>query len=167
MIPIQASISGYGGKAATLYSAYAEDTGVLVISREVTFNRNRHKSCLVITNEPDIERDALFSNEDIAEAIVAYYALLSGVANDDKSNRLVIGDQAQRANPDSVLEKDGADTRGPKYRVSDGITCLQMAALATCWYAYRKAGTASRVFDMMDSIYEAQVAIMQGKIISI
>lgn len=167
MIPIQATISGYGGKAATLYSAYAEDTGILVVSRESEFRRFRHRDCLLITNETSLERDSLFSTEDIADAIVAYYALLSGIATDDKSPRLVISDMAQRANPDPVIEKDGADTRGPKYRVSDGITCLQMAALATCWYAYRKAGAAGRVFEMMDTIYDAQVAIMEGRIVSI
>jgi len=167
VIPIQTTISGFGGKMMTLYSAYAEDTGVLVISREAAFRRDRLRDCMVITNEPGIERDATFSNDDIADAIVAYYALLSGVATDEKSPRLVFGQQAQRANPDSVIEKDGADTRGPKYRVSEGISCLQMAALASCWYAYRKADTAAKVFDMMDTIYDAQVAIMQGRIVSI
>ena len=40
-----------------------------------------------------------------------------------------------RANPESGIERDGVDANGARYRVSDAITNLQMAALATCLQA--------------------------------
>lgn len=135
MIKIQATFSGYGGKSCTLFSAIDPETSVLVISKETNYRTERLDGCIVITNAPNIPRDSLFVEDDIAAAISAYYSLKSGVASDNKSPRLVISDGASRSNPDSAIEMDGIDGSGTRFRISDGVTSSQIAALATCLYA--------------------------------
>ena len=41
---------------------------------------------------------------------------------------------AKRASPESAIEKDGLDSNGPRFRIAEGVTCGQIAALATCLY---------------------------------
>lgn len=132
---IQASFTGYGGKAASVFSGYDSDARVLVVSVEADFRAARRDGCVVITNEPSIPRDRLFTEADIAAAIAAFYALKTGIASDGQSARIAFSDRAARTNPEQTIDRDGIDTNGMKYRVSESITCGQIAALATCLYA--------------------------------
>lgn len=147
MIQIQATIKGFGGKACTLFSAYDELKKVLVLSVEGDYRTERRAGCMVLTNDPEISRNSLFADTDLMPAIAAFFALESSSASDGKSPRMVFADRAKRCNPQSAIERDGLDASGPCYRVSEGVTCGQIAALATCLYAI-KAGTVERVLDM-------------------
>lgn len=146
--PIQCTISGFLGKACTLFSMLNTDTGVLVIAVEAEYRTERRNGTVVISNE-EIARDVPFTEKDILPAIRAFYALKTGIAADGKSNRLVFGERGQRANPDSAVEHDGVDSAGVKYRVSDTITNLQVACLATCLHA-TKASKIEQALSMMD-----------------
>jgi hypothetical protein len=152
MIPIQASIVGYSGKPCTLFSAYDEDSQVLVVSVEADYRTQRRDGCMIITNNTDIDRDGLFTEDDLKDAINAFYGLHSGVANDGQSSRLVFSDKAARANPGNSIEKDGIDSSGQKFRISESITCAQIAALATCWYAHSRVGTVNKMLNMADEL---------------
>ncbi|MFA5920163.1 MAG: hypothetical protein WC856_02580 [Methylococcaceae bacterium] len=152
MKAIQTTIVGYSGKPCSLFSVYDNEAKVLVISVEAGYRRERRQDCMVITNDPDIERDGLFSEAELKESISAFFAMQAGVAIDGKSNRLVFSDKAARANPSQSIEKDGMDANGQRYRISESITCAQIAALATCWYADTRYGTVEKVLDMADSI---------------
>lgn len=134
---IQATFSGYGGLPCTLFSAYDQERRILVIAKEAKFRDDRHENCVVITNDPAIPRDTLFVDDDMKPAIAAFYALQNGVSSDSRTARLTYADSVQRANPEGSIERDGIDTTGPRYRISDSVTCLQIAALATCLYAFR------------------------------
>lgn len=162
MIQIQASIIGYGGRPCSLYSAYDPASKVLVVGAEGEYRRERREGCIVITNEPDIPRDKLFTEDDLAAAINAYYALKQGVAADNKSARIVFADRAVRANPDQSIEKDGISENGQKFRLSEGISCAQIAALATCAYAI-KSETVDRAIAMSRRFRDLSF----GRIISI
>lgn len=151
MIQIQATFVGYGGRPCSLFSAYDPDARVLVISAETDYRAQRREGAIVITNDTTIQRDQLFTDADLADSIRSYYALKSGLAADGKSPRLVFGDRAARANPDAVIERDGMDSSGPRFRISDSVTCSQIAALATCRYATRSE-TISRVVEMASSL---------------
>lgn len=159
MIQIQATFVGYGGRPCSLFSAYDPDAQVLVISAEVDYRRERREGAIVLTNDTTISRDQLFADPDLHEAIRAYYALKSGMATDGKSSRLAFGDRAARSNPDAIIERDGMDERGPRFRVSDAVTCAQMAALATCRYAV-KADSISRTVEMASTLNR----LLQGHI---
>jgi hypothetical protein len=134
MIQIQATFSGYGARPCTLFSAYDPASRIVVVSAEVDYRPARRAQCLVITNDPQLERDRLFSEADLGGAIRAFYALKSGMARDSTSARLLFGERAQRANPEAVIERDGYDAHGARYRVAEGVSCAQVAALATCLY---------------------------------
>ena len=137
MIKIQATISGYSGKACTLFSAYDSDNRRLAIHSEANYRAERTDGCAVITNDSFIDRDTLFSSDNLGDSIEAFSVLKNGVAADGYSPRLAISPLASRANPGSAIETDGYTEQGPKYKIMDGITCAQVAALCTCWYACR------------------------------
>lgn len=162
MIQIQATFVGYGGRPCSLFSAYDTDSRVLVISTEVEYRSARREGAVVITNDTTVPRDQLFDDSCLIEAIRAYYSLKSGMAADGKSLRLVFGDRAARANPDAAIERDGMDERGPRFRVSDSVTCAQIAALATCRYA-TKAEAISRTVDMASELNR----LLSGHILTI
>lgn len=137
MIQIQATIAGFAGGATTLFSAYDPASRVLVIAREAAYREQRREGCVVLTNIDGIACDSRVSEDDLRESISAYYALRNGVAADGRGSRLVFDPAVMRASPESVIERDGIGDNGHKYRVADGITSLQMAALATCRHALR------------------------------
>jgi hypothetical protein len=137
VIQIQATVTGYGGRQCSLFSAYDPEARVLVIGAEADYRAERRDGCIVLTNVPDIARDRLFTDADLLPAIAAFHALKAGVAAGGKSSRLVFAERAVRADPAKSIERDGMDASGPKYRVADGITCGQIAALATCLHAIR------------------------------
>lgn len=150
MIQIQATFTGYGGQPCSLFSAYDPEARVLVVSIEAPYRAERREGCVVLTNVPDITRDKLFSDEDILPAITAFQSLKNGVAADGTAARLVFGERANRANPTASIEQDGIETSGPKYRINSGVTCAQMAALATCLYAVR-SDTVERTVRMAEA----------------
>lgn len=152
LIAIQTTIVGYSGKPCSLFSVYDNDSKVLVISVEADYRRERRQDCMIITNDTEIERDGLFSEEELKASISAFFNMQAGVAIDGKSNRLVFSDKAARANPAQSIEKDGMDASGQRFRISESITCAQIAALATCWYANTRYGSVEKALDMADSI---------------
>lgn len=150
MIQIQATFTGYGGQPCSLFSAYDPESRVLVVSAEAPYRTERREGCTVLTNVPDITRDKLFADADLLPAITAFLALKNGVAADGKAPRLVFGDRANRANPGQAIEQDGIETSGPKFRINAGVTCAQVAALATCLYAVR-SDTVERTVQMAEA----------------
>lgn len=157
MIPIQVTIVGYFGKPCTLFSAYDADSRVLVVSIEADYRSERREGCMVITNDPNIERDGLFSESELQQSINSFFSMSGGVASDGKSGRLVFSDKAARANPAQSIEKDGMDKTGQRYRISESISSAQIAALATCWYADSRIANIDKVIHMADRLIEIEL----------
>lgn len=166
MIPIQANSVGFSGRPATLYSAYDGGAMVLAIAVSADFSSERYKGSVLITNSSNAERDALFTDKDIKDAVEAYYALKTGVAADGKSTRLTFGDRAANADPGSAIERDGVDSSGFKYRIAETISCAQVAALMACWYVIKKADVAQSVFSMADSLRNMSEKLNAGGVLS-
>lgn len=162
MIQIQATFIGYGGRACSLFSAIDEDSRILVVSAEAEYRTERRSGCVVLTNDPDIPRDSFFSDENMKKAISAFYSLKTGVAADGKSSRLVFSERAFRANPEQSIEKDGIDYNGPRYRISEGVSCGQIAALATCLYA-----TQSDTVEQTVKMASMFASLSRGEIVTI
>lgn len=165
MIQIQATAIGYGGKPRTLFSAYDELARVLVLSVEADYRIERRPGCVVLTNESrrDMPRERLYTQDDIKDAIDAFFSLQQGVASDGRSPRLVVSEKAARANPLHSIEKDGMGDSGIRYRVSDSITCAQIAALITCHYAVRASG----IGETVNSAESFVTMLRTGRIVSI
>lgn len=154
ILKIQTSISGYKDKPCTLFSAYDDESRILIISVQANEYWNKRKDdCLVISNDREMPKDRSFSEKEFRDAIHAYCALQNGLAEDGKSNRLVIGERATRANPESAIQADGMDERGTKFRVHEDITNAQVAALATCLCAYRASSIEDSV-RMTEDIFD-------------
>lgn len=162
LIQIQANFAGFEGLPCSLFSAYDSDNRVLIIAKEANYRELRRDGCALISNIDGSERDFFFTDKQIFTAIEAYFSLLNGVSGDGKSSRLMFSADAARANPNLILEKDGIDSGGQKFRVSEGATCGQMAALATCLFAqhYEKI---DRVIDA--SSFYSQLAL--GRVVTI
>lgn len=149
LIPIQCSISGYGGKPSTLFSAYDPDKGILAVSVETDYKTERRDGCVVISNAAHIPHDVLFTEDDLESAIKAYYSLDGGITTEG-AKRLVFSDKVKRSVP--RIEKDGMDKNGPRYRVAEDITNTQIACLATALYAATQAGMVEQCLDMANEI---------------
>ncbi len=136
-IAIQASFVGYAGIPCTLFSAYDQSRRILLVAKEAKFRTDRFEQCVVLSNDSAVNWDTFFTDEDMMASINAFYALKNGVSDDGSTPRLAFSDKAQRANPEGSIDRDGVDLSGPRYRIADGVTCLQVAALATCLYAFK------------------------------
>jgi hypothetical protein len=159
---IQATLTGKDGHPRTLCSVYDPETRILVVSVEAQYRAERREGCAVITDMPDIPRDALFTDADFPAAIAAYHALKNGVAANGESARLVFSERAARANPDQYIEQDGMEASGHiRYRVSEAIGAAQVAALATCLYATRIANI-EKTLGMADEL-SRQFRLMAGE----
>lgn len=73
-------------------------------------------------------------------ALSAYFSFKNGVASDGVSTALVFGERAAQANPLAVVENDGFDKNGIRYRLAEGVENAHVAVLATCRYARDLAG---------------------------
>lgn len=161
-IAIQATFSGYAGVPCTLFSAYDVSRRILFVAKEAKLRPDRFERCIVITNDSAVTWDRLFTDDDMMRAISAYHALKQGVADDGITARLAFSDKVQRANPDGAIDRDGIDASGPRYRISDGMTCAQAAALATCLYAH-EAGAVEAAVSMADRLQ----LLLSGDILTI
>jgi hypothetical protein len=162
MIQIQATVSGYGGKPATLFSAYDETLGALAAAVASDYRPARRAGCVVLTNVPDIDRDTLYGKDDLRAAIDAFVFLKDSLAVDGKTPRLIFLERAARANPAAVIEVDGMDASGTRYRVSETVTSTHIAALLTCLYVSRAADIAAAV-----SMSDALARFMRGEAVTI
>ena len=162
MKQIQATIIGYNDEPATVFAGYDEETRVLVIGAKVKFRAERRAGCMVVTNDTNIVRDEVFSEDHLRAAIAAFYTLRNGVAADGGSTRLTFADRAMSANPESAIEKDGVTETGVKFRISEGVTNAQMAVLAACLHATR-----SDVIERTVSFAEQLARLSSGGIMTI
>lgn len=159
---IQATFIGYGGDPCTVFSVYDEESRVLIIGTKVKYRVDRHEECVVITNDSHISRDELFDDEKFRDAIKAFFILRNGIAEDGGSARIAFSDKAANANPESAIEKDGVTETGAKFRIAEGVTCAQVAVLATCLHAIK-----SETIERAVSFAEQLARLSSGGILTI
>ena len=103
--------------------------------------RARRNGCFLIRSERRGAGDSVFDPaEHLKESIQAYYALKQDVAADGVTAKLRIGERAMQCDPSGVIETDGYDANGPKYRVSPDARNEQIAVLALCRYVQLRPG---------------------------
>lgn len=161
MISIQANISGYMGKPVTVLAGYDEESGVLIVSRVVPLIA-RFKESVLISTDKKADRDSLFTDEQLKGAITGYFHLKGEVASDGASACLRFSDNAAIADPVSVIENDGIDVAGPKYRIAPDASNAHIAALAICGYVTRYSSineTVEMAGDMFELLSGSAVTI--------
>jgi hypothetical protein len=153
-LTIQTNITGFSGAPASLYSMFDKDTGVLVIAAHTALNTVKREGCLVVSNDISISRDTLFELEHLANALKNYIRLKNSKAKNGIESALVFTDKSRNADPSSVVETDGIDANGYKFRLTSDITNAQMATLATCWQVSRFGNADSAIKIMHDTLYD-------------
>ncbi|MCO7216869.1 hypothetical protein [Halomonas sp. OfavH-34-E] len=161
MIKLQANISGFAGRPATVLGAFDEATGILVIAA-VADVMPRRDDCVLVETDPRADRDSLFEYGDLKEAITAYYDLKGSVADDGRSACLRFMEKAMRADPAGGIEMDGVDVTGPIYRISPDAGNAQVGALALCRYA-KRYGAVADTLSMADDL----ARLMGGQAVTI
>lgn len=149
-IPMQVSIGGMSasGLGITLFGELDRASSVLLIdlSREIRPGEpvKRRRGCAVLTNDPlSDDHDLLFTEDALRQAIADYYTFVG-------RDLLVLDDKVSRFNPQSVIEADGIDERGRKYRFATNISNGQVAVVAMCWFALQQSGFASQIAALDD-----------------
>lgn len=157
-ISLQATIGGLSANSTeagrTLFGALDTAVGLLMIDmeREVVPGtpERRLPGCAVLTNNPRApDYDAMFTDEDIRDAINDYYGFTG-------RGLLSLQPAVARFDPASAIEPDGIDERGRKYRIGQSMTNGQMAVIAMCWLAMRQESMALQG-DYFRDLQELQV----------
>jgi hypothetical protein len=170
MTPIQTNIAGYGGKPCSLFSVYETDTQILSVIKDTDYKKNRQKpDYVLISNDKNADYDCLFTELNFSQGIEDFFTLLNGVAFDGRSSRLVFDDKIARANPKTSLQKNGYTENGQRFELSPDISSLQVAVLATCFYANSKAGAIESTLSMFEQLNEIDyfAVLKSGGMISI
>lgn len=153
-LAIQASITGFSGAPASLYSMFDKETGALVIAAHTALNTAKRNGCLVVSNDISLNRDTLFELEHLPLALKNYIRLKNSKAINGIDSALVFTDKSRNADPSSAVEIDGIDASGYKFRLTSDITNAQVATLATCWQVGRFGNADSAIKIMYDTLYE-------------
>lgn len=149
---IQANISGYLGKATSLFAIYDSDSGVLLISKQAKdFQKRTGEDCILISNIPRTDNDFYIDESMILESIQAYYRLKNGFTEDNKTPLLVISNKVGGADPQSCIEINGVNGTGMDYRIAPDIKNVQIAVLTMCLYVTRLE-IVDDMFDMFETL---------------
>lgn len=148
---LQANIKGFYGKPVSLFGVIDTDTGVLNIVKLAQNQIKRKDGCILISNEEKNDYDFAFNDGLIRKAIISYYDLKSGFAEDGITPLLMIGNKVGSSDPQSSIEQRGISESGTEYQISAGITNQQMAALGMCLYA-RQSTSIRDCFEMFNEI---------------
>lgn len=160
--PIQCNIGGFSGAPMTLFSALDAETGMLTIAAFSALHKDRRDGCLVISNVRGLECDMTFKDDQIRESIDAWQALRHDTI-DGGAPRLIFTERARRADPSLMIEPDGIDERGRRYRLAETTGNEAVAALATCLWAYRSGARA----DVMDAASSLAHDLISGRAITV
>lgn len=148
-VMIQANSTGYSGKSCTVLSVFNPETGVLIIKKLVSLQKERVKGCLVVAFDSAHDCDAVMTPDDFSDAVQAF---LMASTTDRGAGKLLTFDQGtERASPASVIEVGEYQESGARVRVDAGLTCEQMGVVATCWMA-RNQIAVEDCFDFFDQL---------------
>lgn len=161
--PIQCSIIGFTGSPVTLFSALDTESGLLTIAAKSALKKARREGCFVITNAAGIERDMTFEDAHIRAAIEAWQAVRTDTLASGGPRLLYSEAVKGYADPYSMIEPDGVDERGRKYRLAESINNEAVATLATCLWAYQADSRA----DVLDTADDVVSQLMRGQVVTI
>lgn len=145
-IRLQATVGGMAaasGEVFTLLGELDQPSGVLLIDAAVKIppgaKERRYEGCAAVSNNPaSQERDILFTEADLRDAINAYFDFVG-------RGLLDLDEAVGRFNPTSAIENDGLDERGRKYRLAADMTNGKLAVIVMCWFALRQAAISQQI----------------------
>lgn len=122
-ITVQAIISGYRGPAVNLLGALQVETGLFIVAKEQGVEE-RLPGALIVSNSTRLDdRDRLFDEDKLQRAIRLYFSLKG-------QGLLELLPAVMKHDPGNMIEVDGMNERGTRYRLSPDITDGNIAVLA-------------------------------------
>lgn len=135
-IKMRVNCAQYGGQPLSLFAMFDPSTEVLAIVQERPYEVAARDGFLRITTRPsDPVHDAVFSEDEVSDAVAAYFDLSS-------MGLVQLGDLA-RLNPKSKIEQDGMTETGIRYRLAADIANGQVAVLIAALFAVRQRQVAT------------------------
>lgn len=160
IVKIQATISGYSGNPCSVLSAFYRETGILAVVKIHAYSEQPIKGASVITNVPRIDRDSWFDEKDLKDAIRSFKSMFGRVSQDG-SRGLELSPTVQRANPNLILDRNGIDVSGEKFKIAPDVTNEHIAVLATCLYVDRLETTELGI-GIIDGVNDAYRQLVMG-----
>jgi hypothetical protein len=159
-IGIQACIGGFDGRPITLQAILDTECSILVVVGLVNGTVARKRDGVVlISDDRRSDYDMLFNEKDITQALECYRNYKNRTTGEPPVPMLTIKDSAASCNPASVIEPDGMDRSGLKFRMQM-LRNEHVALLAICHYAWSGASSTAEqieMTDMLDRILSGQV----------
>lgn len=160
-VKFRINTAGFKGEPVSLFGAFDPDSNMLVISQDQPYSggepinlktkQSLRADFLLLTNQStDTVHDALFLEEDTADAIKAFFSL-------QDMRLLKLNDAVSRHSPLHMIERAGMDEHGVKYRLSPDITNGQVAVLIAAHYATLQRAVAS--MEDFDLILDGEISV--------
>jgi hypothetical protein len=119
---MQAEIGGYFGKSVNLIAALDPDSGLVIVSKELTLGE-RVPGAPFVTNDPRSERDRLFTEDRFSDAIRHYFRAIS-------TGLLELTPAVPKHDPKHKIETDSMNENGARYRLHPDTSNGNVAVLA-------------------------------------
>lgn len=124
--------AGYANAPLSLLCTFDPNSDMLLVAKAEAYETTRRTEFLhVTTQERDAVHDLVFSPDDSREAIAAFFGM-------DALKLVNYAGDMRRFDPNSVIERDGMDERGVKYRFRDTIENGQYAVLIAAFVAQKQ-----------------------------
>lgn len=134
---MRVNVAGYSGAPTSLLCAFDPNSDVLLVSKSVPYESiDRPGFLRITTQDQDVVFDALFTEDDSRDAIVAYFSL-------DAMKLLTLADNVKQFDPRNAIERDGMDEGGMKYRIRPEINNGQVGVLIASFYAKKQREVAA------------------------
>lgn len=136
-VKMRVNVAGHVGDAVSLFCAFDPATDVLVVARAVPYEATQREGFLRITTQAqDAHHDAVFSEDDMREAINAFFGLAA-------LQLISLSETARQHDPAHKIERDGIDEHGTKYKIHPDTSNAQVAVLIASFYAKRQRHVAA------------------------
>ncbi len=142
---LRVNAAGYSGEPVSMLCSFDPATDILLLLKTETYTGVAKKGFLCVTTQPQDEaRDALFTEDETRDAIVAYFGM-------EAMGQINLADPVKRFDPKNAIERDGMDEHGMKYRIQPTISNGQFAVLVAAYYA-KKQGDVNAVAGFIDEM---------------
>lgn len=143
-IKMRVNVAQYGGKPISLAAMFDPATEVLAIVRVLDYETSPRDGWLRITTRvSDPVHDAVFSEDEVAEAVAAYFDL--------SAMGLIQYGSVTQVDPKSKIEADGMTETGIRYRLAADIGNAQVAVLIAALFGCRQRQVAGMA-DFMNEL---------------
>lgn len=122
-ILMQSEITGYQGAAVNLLAALDSESGLVIVSKELSPGE-RKAGAMIVSNDPRSEtRDRLYTEDYFSDSIRSYFRSAS-------SKMIELMPAVSKHDPKQYIETNGMGENGIRYRLNESVSNGNVAVLA-------------------------------------